>query len=550
MKKTTRCLSLALCLLMALTIVPAVAEDAHGPLWIGDYELTFWTPIESTAAQYYETLAEHPYFQWMEEQTGVHVEFIHPSYEQMEQQLNLMITTGNYYDIMREASYPDGPQAAINDGVFADIEQFRDLMPNYFAAIECNDGTFADWEWGPEKELLWAGVQPAFKPALTTVEGNVWCVSQVWCDALPTDCGAYIRQDWLDEAGLDMPETLEDLEKVLAALKARGEDVIPMSLGNYGYNGSYYIMNAFDINMNWYYVQNNEVKLCFNQPGLKDYLTLMADWYAKGYIDPDFMNRDDESLQALFLSDRLGILMTSWSTQDYYEGLYTGTQNFKLSPMSAPVKEKGQQLHMRPGYDSSSCSYALISAHSDKKEIAARWLDVFYSKEGILRGQYGVEGESYVMVDGHPYFTEWTFDHLDEDNLYHTYFAPNQNNYWSTRASLLINGKNRTVEDQQTKTSDYQHATAVWGDHADFSDSIGFVSFAGDGWAQMFDPYTEAETYFAPMILRFITGKEPIEKFDEYSQKAMDMGFAEARDKMQEAYNTQHGLPEGTGISK
>ena len=76
------------------------------------------------------------------------------------------------------------------------------------------------------------------------------------------------------------------------------------------------------------------------------------------------------------------------------------------------------------------------------------------------------------------------------------------------------------------------------------------VSFAGDGWAQMFDPYTEAETYFAPMILRFITGKEPIEKFDEYSQKAMDMGFAEARDKMQEAYNTQHGLPEGTGISK
>ena len=75
MKKHLKQLScLALALVMALCALPALAGEAHGPLWIEGAEgktLTYWIPIDSQAAQYFETYAEHPFFQWMEEQTGV-----------------------------------------------------------------------------------------------------------------------------------------------------------------------------------------------------------------------------------------------------------------------------------------------------------------------------------------------------------------------------------------------------------------------------------------------------------------------------------------------
>ena len=103
--------------------------------------------------QKYTTLAEHPTI-WLKEQTGVNIEFIHPSWDQMDQQMNLMVTSGNYYDLLFTAWYPAGPQGAINDNVFLDLNQYRDIMPNYIKAITTSDGSQMSWEWGPEKERL------------------------------------------------------------------------------------------------------------------------------------------------------------------------------------------------------------------------------------------------------------------------------------------------------------------------------------------------------------------------------------------------------------
>ncbi len=104
MKQTRKRLAtIAVALVMMLSLVPVLAESGHGPLWIEGAEgktLTWWVPIDGTSAQYMETWEDHPFFQWMEEQTGVHVEFIHPSIEQMEQQFNLMMNSNNYYDIL------------------------------------------------------------------------------------------------------------------------------------------------------------------------------------------------------------------------------------------------------------------------------------------------------------------------------------------------------------------------------------------------------------------------------------------------------------------
>lgn len=539
-KRPLAVLLLAALLLTLLT--PALASE-KGPLYIEgseDVTLTYWIPIDGNAAQKYTTLAEHPYFIWLKEQTGVNIEFIHPSWDQMDQQMNLMVTSGNYYDLLFTAWYPAGPQGAINDNVFLDLNQYRDIMPNYIKAITTSDGSQMSWEWGPEKERLNPAPMPAYEEILTTAQGNLWCASQLWGDTLLCENGAVIRKDWLDKLGLDIPRTLEELETVLAAFKGLGEDIIPMSLGRLGFNGaSGAIVTAFDVYPAWFTI-NKEGAVRdpgWIDPAIKDYLALISDWHAKGYIDPDFVNRDDDGLTALMLSDRLGIMWESWKRPDQIEELYTGTQeSFELAALPLPRKSLDQQLTYRQAYTPAAGNYTVITSNCQHPEIAAKWLDVQFTKEAFLRQSYGVEGESYELDEnGVPYFLDEYLQREKEDpTLAACYLYCNSTSVFSGRAGYRFSKTN--LEEKLDKIQ----AHVTWGENADASMQIGYVIFDGDGWGEMYTPYVEAETYVMPMMLKFVTGAEPLDKFDEYRETALELGFREATEKMQQAYDLMH----------
>lgn len=498
--------------------------------------LSYWIPMDSYQLQQYNTLAEHPYFIWLEEQTGVHIDFIHPTYEQMEQQLNLMMASGNYYDMLFNPSYPGGPQAAIDENCFIDLAPYlNSCMPDYKAALYCKDGSFNDWEWGSEAEIYKPEPAPSFAENMYTAKGALWAVTQIWTDAYPAELGAVIRKDWLDEAGLEMPQTLDELEVVLEAFKKRGEDVIPMSFPTSGVNGSTgAIISAFDLMGGWFSLEDDGKTIApylYLQPQFKDYLTLANDWYTKGYIDPDFMNRTDESLTSLFLSDRLGIYLETWSVPSYWESAYAGEQKFDAAAMPLPRKSKDQTLKFRQYYSSQATQYTCITSSCKTPEVAARWLNTGFKKEAILRASYGVEGETYELKDGVPYFTEKYFENIASQEGYNSNFLyPNCSAYYSLRAGWLSS----SIDDSK-RLSDKMEAALTWGENAAPTNNLGYIIFEDDDWGTMYSQYTEASTYADPMVLRFITGAESLDKFDEFVQTAGDMGFNGARDMMQAA---------------
>ena len=221
-----------------------------------------------------------------------------------------------------------------------------------------------------------------------------------------------------------------------------------------------------------------------------------------------------------------------------------------MSPLPLARKTTDQQLRFVQTYNSEATNYSCIAAQSQNKELAAQWMDRLYTKEAILRGQYGVENESYVLDEnGVPYFTKWFYEHRDADELLYTYLEPNMTCYWSTRANVLYWVPDHTIEGQKTVSSDLYKASRIWGQNANPDMIIGYVTFDGTGWSDMYDPYVEAETYALPMMLKIITGTEDLANFDAIAQKALDMGYREARDKMQTAYNLQHQQPEDYGMN-
>lgn len=515
-------------------------------MWIGDYTLTWWIPMDPVNAEYYETYADHPFFKWMEQETGVHVVFEHPSYEQMEQQFNAMVAEGEFYDMMFTPPFTGNPQIAIDEEIFADISQFESQMPNYFTAVRCNDGSFSAWEWGEEKPLYSIGAQPAFAPAITTSNGQMWCVTQVWTDAISTETGALIRKDWLDDLGLGIPETIDELEIVLQSFRNMGDDIVPMALNECGYNySSGYLVSAFDTNLNNFFRNGDEIQpIGWTTQGGYDYLSLMRKWYAAGYIDQDFMNRDYEAKISLLLSDKLGIFPDNLGTPSMYKSMYTGPdEDFELVPLPLVRKSRDQQLHYRQHYDSEACNYTVIAGNSPNKEIAAMWLDKLFSRKAIIRAVYGTEGETFEYdADGVPYYTQAFYDEYIANYTYSTFLAPNVTGYWSTRSNGLLWAEETSIQGQKTVASEWQQCSNIWGLNADTEMSVGYISYESVPHEAISVPYERASTYALPLFLKILIGQEDIEKYDEICQEALNRGWDEARENMQLAYDVQHGL--------
>ncbi len=498
-----------------------------------DVTLTYWIPMEGIQAQEFASLAEHPYYIWFEEETGVTIEFIHPTWEQTESQLTMMISSGNFYDMLYGPWYPGGPQTAIDEEAFIDLNPYLDkYMPDYKAAMMTSDGSFADWEWGPEKELYELTPQRAFHSTLLTSSGALWSVSQVWGTEYPTEVGGVIRKDWLDEAGLDIPVTLDEYETVLEAFKQRGDDIIPMNLGAGGSNsGDGSFVSAFDHYADFFTMNADNTEVlphAYTQESFKDYLVLMNDWYSKGYIDPDFMNRDGDALAALFMDDRLGIYFDQYYTPAYWEDSYLGEQDIEIVALPLPRKTEDQQVKWKNFYGAQPINNTVITTSCEYPEIAAQWLNAAYTKEAILRQSYGVEGVDYELVDGAPYFLDSAYEQ-DFDTFRMNYLSPNFTNYHSIRSIYLLKDKDAT-----TTPSEQAETFITWGRDATADLTWGYLVFEGDSWGVFENHLNDALTYAQPMVLKFIIGEESLDKFEEFRSNAETMGLEDARKVAQE----------------
>jgi putative aldouronate transport system substrate-binding protein len=119
----------------------------------------------------------------------------------------------------------------------------------------------------------------------------------------------FARQDWLDELGLSMPETLDDVRAVALAFKeanlGAGDTTLGLNLsksigrGSSWAGGGWFasadaITGAFGV-QSAYWLKDGSGGLVQGDimPGMKDALVLLREWYAEGVIPDDFFTIDD-----------------------------------------------------------------------------------------------------------------------------------------------------------------------------------------------------------------------------------------------------------------
>lgn len=228
------------------------------------------------------------------------------------------------------------------------------------------------------------------------------------------ECCGWMNVDMMEECGIEsLPTTYDELISVLETFKAHyGADsgYIPMSNGPW-YTVQQPIYYAYNTWNSWVSV-NDEDGYVFGpyayQERTKAAVSLMNKLYTEGLLDSEFITRDADAINALAAEGKIGYFVT-WAdhASAIAEGGSYGCRYVPVPALETDLGTKGvgcKGATGQPMYISATCS-------DEKAELIMEMLDYIYSEEGMLLFDFGVEGDTYEMVDGKPQLTEKVLGH-------------------------------------------------------------------------------------------------------------------------------------------
>lgn len=253
---------------------------------------------------------------------------------------------------------------------------------------------------------------PQVKAALTAADGNIYQVPYVFDSRISE--AWFIRQDWLDNLGLAVPTTVNELHDVLAAFvneDANGngkKDEIGLITKRGGANENKLesLLSLFGINDYWHINKAGKVAIGLYTPEYQQAVKSISAWYAEKLIDPEIFTRGTKSASELFPEDNGGVLHY-WiaSTANYNRTIPESVPGFKLVGMLPPVDSNGDQWEFAARDVLPGNGWAISNSNQHPVE-SMEYMDFWWSEEGRRLMVYGIEGDTYTMVDGKPQYTD------------------------------------------------------------------------------------------------------------------------------------------------
>ncbi len=458
------------------------------------------------------------WYQKAAELTGVNLEFIQPDMMVASEQFNLTIASGDYPDIFGSfnSMYTDGEDHAIEEEIIIPLEDYEDLFPYYT-------------KYRTSTRFL--------SKATVTAEGHIGGFYELMSDFIGPFFGMIGRQDWLDNLGMEMPETYDELHDVLTAFKNEyGCSTTLMldenAVGNDNFLAAGYgiaTMLATNAKESYWYLNDGEVKDGITGDGYKEYLTMLHQWYEEGLISKDFTSAGGAMSSDGFkqiASGDCGVFFNGAPIMDVYSSV-TDDPNFHVVAFPDPVKEKGEFTHVDTTEYDFGAERMSISTKCEDPEIAIQFCDFWFTDEGIQLGNYGVEGESCVVVDGVAQFSDLVLDHLEIDPI-SVYTGRNSTPFWESNKRLL-----------PTFSEDVVNAFATWASNRDNRDAYPYVAeLTMDERYELAKLASDYESYALECRDKFINGDMDIEaEYANYEEQVRTMGLTRALEIKQAAYD-------------
>lgn len=514
------------------TTAPSTSESDSGkrdvgglqlPLTDEKQELSVWLIYSGTIMT---DLNEIEGVKAMEENTNVHINWIPNEQNTVQEKYGILISSGEYPDIIYSMPYPGGYAKGIADDViYADMDSMiRNYMPNYMALINSSDEA---------------------RREATSDDGKMQVVRIiVGTDKTAQSEGTYMglgyRADLLEKLGKDVPTTVDEWHDVLVAAKEYGIEA-PFNLDT---NGGSPISLAWGINtdaMGYMLQLNGDTITCgAAEDGFEGYLNTMRQWYSEGLINPNFTSFNFyldtppsvNANQSLLYSR----ILSAFTGNNYARfRMVTDQPDEFIQAIPAPLLKEGDKpiqcanrIIAKEGiYISTSCQ---------NPELAAKWLDYQYSEEGSYLNWYGIEGETYDLdADGIPQFKEIVFknDSGLSTNDFLSKYALNWGKSWLGKHNVSASWKvSTTAAGGQNQELD---SVAIWSEpetNIFLTQSITLTEEEGD---EANAKITALYTMMTEYTVNYIIGQED-KTYQQFREELFQYGMQDVIDIYQAAY--------------
>ena len=493
---------------------PETLAPLSYPVSDGSTTLTYWYSYPPFVPNFLDDVSNKEIYQAINQAVGVNIQVVGYSLVNANEQFQLMVASGDYTDIIYSfgSNYSGSIEGAVEDEIITDLGPYlEEYAPDYMNYILTD-----------EEVAL----------AVHTDAGYVPAFAGIGDENVSVNGGQIIRTDYLDAIGKEMPTTYDELEEVLTAFK--NELNIPSP---YWSNPSGYVveMTAGYGIYPGFYVDDGQVRYGFYDKGYFDYLTMMNRWYETGLLYADFaaqQNLQQFPDSSLVTNNQVGVWFNSLNEMTAYTPETATDPNFAITGMPILTREKGETTHFCTAFSRVSVNSGnFISTNCKDLELAMAWCNYWYTEKGTLLANYGIEGESYEMVDGKPRFTDLVTNNPDMafDIAISVYCEFNGGGYY------VLNEKT-----DSNYTEVQLQARKNWLENSDGANVYpSYAALNAEESAIYGAKIGDVDTYVEEMTLKYITGAEPLtdESFQTYQATLDGFGMQECIQVYQNAYD-------------
>lgn len=551
--KRTLALVCALMLLLA-SAASALTLSAPGtlPLVTEEATLSIGLPLQPDCTDY----NDNAFTQMVKDKTGVSLTFeLLPSDGgEAKQKISLMISANQKLPDILNVGLSDAEVSAYGAaGIFVPLNDYLENEAVFFQAA-CD-------KWLNEEE--YANLMNYGK----ALDGNIYGMPSYSTTIDSSSAlGMWINKTWLDNLGLEVPQTTEDLYRVLIAFRDNDpngngkKDEIPL-VGATGWVGNvvqellnsylyYCYTSAYGYQLN---AENGQLIAPFTQDAFREGLEYVAKLYAEGLISPLSFTQSTAELRTI---------MTAPNDEPTLVGAFVSHPSpiFGATGDVERVKEYialpamiGPEGVAYTAHEASLPSYVLyITRDCAEPELAFRLLDALREEtlnlssrfgQQDLDWQYTQEGSIPVQMEGYSAQFGKLTERLDP-------WSSANNVIWGTTAFSFLPNKLMgcmTIPEWPTELRAYQMQT-LWYDSVPLrsgkcpAERPLKIVLTDEETDRIAEIRNSIQTFVDDATNRFVTGDLSTQKdWDAYLDTLKSIGLEQYMSTLQAAYDRMNG---------
>ena len=457
------------------------------------------------------------------EKTGVKVEIIMPPSDgaAATEKLNLLLAGGDQIDAWW--------------GNWGDYAKDGIILPltDYVKAPEAK-ALYDLWEpWG-----AWSGV--------TDQDGTIWAIPRM-TDTTPYQ--VFVRNDWLDLVGMEMPETFDELNEYLYKIKdldpyGNGE-TIPLILEK---GGSTDVLDRVESvflggyvktgNGKWLDDTDGKVKPEWIADGYVDFLKQLNQWYKDGIIHKESFTMDVDTIKQQIAKGAVGASAIWYSRimvnepilrenlKDFDRSKHTYVFGINEPGITGPNGNLIQTKAL------GGTSGMLISSKCKHPEAVMKFVEWSFEWENYTNEMYGLEGKY------------WKYNPDVKDAEKNKAVLPIEGGPTYARDFLVSLGLPLEIETTEYDDEGIQTMENLWlQQHLDdFDATVNPGIERGINWdtvslAENIPTLNDLNTFKDEELVKFVNGTRSFDTWDKFIEECYQMGLDDYINEYTRQYN-------------